>query len=245
MIERTIDRASKAKLYVQMYAIFLDKIKSGEWPAGLRIPSEDELCRIYGVSKVTVREAIQELVREGYLTRQQGKGTFVTFSFTHPGRVMRTRVSEDDIYGEEVKIEKTVLKRGLGGFTEDISAILRTEEDIYYILSKKSFNNRTYSEECFIPLSICPEIETEDLPSKSLYDLIEKKGTKKMFRVMQTIEVIRINEEVASILKVQKGSPSLLISRTLFSWDGSPIAHFRLIGDGMKCKLKREFERIR
>jgi len=70
----TVDRGSKEKLYVQVYAIFLKKIESEEWRDGLQIPSEDELCRMYDVSKVTVREAIQELVREGYLKRQQGRG---------------------------------------------------------------------------------------------------------------------------------------------------------------------------
>ena len=79
-IEKTVDRGSKEKLYVQIYSIILEKIESGEWPLGTQIPSEDELCRIYDVSKVTVREAIQELAREGYLKRQQGKGTFVLYS---------------------------------------------------------------------------------------------------------------------------------------------------------------------
>lgn len=237
-IEKTVDRASKEKLYVQVYSIFLGKIESGEWPAGSQIPSEEELCRIYDVSKITVREALQELVREGCLKRQQGKGTFVTNSFPHPGIVMRTRL-------EEVTIKKEVLERGLKGFTEDIRALLMTEADIYYILSKKIVHDGSYSEECFIPSFIFPDIESEDLSGRSLYDLIEEKGTKKIFKVMQTIEVTRIKEEMASILGVKEGSPASLISRTLFSSDGSPIAHFRLIGGGMKCKFKREFERIK
>jgi len=244
-IEKTIDRGSKEKLYVQMYEIFLEKIISGEWHDGIKIPPEDELCRMYDVSKITVREAIQELVREGYLIRQQGKGTFVTFSFPQSGRVMRTRVSEDDIHGEEVMVEKELLERGLKGFTENIRTLLRTEEEIYYILSKKIVGNEMYIEECFLPLFVCPDIETEDLSNRSLYDLIEEKGTKKISKIMQTIEVTRINQETASILGVQERTPAPLISRTLFSSDGSPIAHFRIIGGGMKCKFKREFERIK
>ncbi len=84
-IEKTVDRGSKEKLYVQIYSILIEKIESGEWPPGTQIPTEDELCRIYDVSKVTVREAIQELVREGYLKRQQGKGTFVTYTLPQLG----------------------------------------------------------------------------------------------------------------------------------------------------------------
>ena len=112
-IEKTVDRGSKEKLYVQIYAIILEKIESGEWPSGTQIPPEDELCRIYDVSKVTVREAIQELVREGYLKRQQGKGTFVLYSVPHPGLTMRTRLTEDDVYGEGVNVRKEVVERGV------------------------------------------------------------------------------------------------------------------------------------
>ena len=244
-IEKTIDRASKEKLYVQIYSIFFGKIVKGEWPDGSKIPPEDELCRIYDVSKVTVREAIQELVREGYLMRQQGKGTFVTHAFSHKGIVMRTRLSDDDIYGEDADIEKEVLQRGPREIPEDICSLLMTGEDIYYIRSKKIVDNESYSEECFLPAFVIPDIEHEDLSNRSLYDLIEEKGTKKIFKVTQTIEVTRTREEMASVLRVREGSPALLISRTLFSSDGTPVAHFRLIGGGMKCKFKREFERMK
>ncbi len=89
-----VDRESKQKLYVQIYSIIKEKIENGEWPAGTQIPTEDELCKTYDVSKVTVREAIQELAREGYLKRQQGKGTFVLYSVPHLGLAMRTRLTE-------------------------------------------------------------------------------------------------------------------------------------------------------
>ena len=79
-IEQTIDRQSQQKLYVQVYSIIKDKIEKGDWASAAQIPTEDELCRSYDVSKATIRIALSELVRDGYLTRQQGKGTFVAFA---------------------------------------------------------------------------------------------------------------------------------------------------------------------
>ena len=243
-IEKTVDRGSKEKLYVQIYSIFLDKIESGEWPAETQIPPEDELCRIYDVSKVTVREAIQELVREGYLKRQQGKGTFVTYSVPHLGIVMRTRLSED-MCGEEVKVQKEIVERGVRGAPEDVKGFFIAEGEIYYIQSKKVIDEDIYNEEFFIPLFILPDIDNEDIRHISLYDLIEEKGTKKIFKVTQTMEVTAVKEDTANILKIKAGSPALLIIRILTSSDGSPIAYSRLIGSGGKYKFQMEFERIK
>src|SRR4030066_1110229 len=76
-IEKLINRDKPQKLYIQVFEILKKKIESGEWGVGSQIPIEEDLCKIYEVSKATVRLAVLELVRQGYLTRQQGKGTFV------------------------------------------------------------------------------------------------------------------------------------------------------------------------
>jgi len=243
-IEKTVDRGSKEKLYVQIYSIFLEKIESGEWPAGNQIPTEDELCRIYDVSKVTVREAIQELVREGYLKRQQGKGTFVTYSMPHTGIGMRMRLTED-LFGEEVRVSKEIIEKGIRGVSDDIREVFMTDADIYYIMTRKTVDDESYKEEFYIPLFILPELETEDISDKSLYDLIEEKGAKKIFRVIQTMEGIKAREDTAKMLNMKEGSTALLISRILVSSDGSPIAYNRIIGGGKKHKFQIEFERIK
>jgi GntR family transcriptional regulator len=243
-IEKTIDRDSKLKLYVQIYTIIREKIKSGEWPAGTQIPTEDELCKTYDVSKVTVREAIQELVREGCLKRQQGKGTFVTYSVPHPGLGMRTRLSED-MFGEGVTVKKEILERGMQEPSEDVKTVLMTGEGLYYIFSRKIADEKTYAEELFIPLFILPDIENEDLAGRSLYELIEEKGVKKIFRVLQTCEITGIKKNMTSVLHMKEGTPALLISRTLISSDGTPIGHSRLIGSGTGSMIQIEFERIR
>jgi len=244
MIEKTIDRESKQKLYVQIYSILKEKIENGDWPAGTRIPTEDELCKTYDVSKVTVREAIHELVREGCLRRQQGKGTFVTYSVPHLGLVMRTRLSEG-MFGEGVKAEKEILERGVREPSEDIKRFFMTGDEIYHILCKKVIDGDLYLEESFIPVFMLPGIDNENVPSISLYDLLEEKGTKKIFKVMQSMEVTRIKGDKAVLLKMEEGAPVLVINRILVSSDGNPIAYTRLIGKGGRSKIQMEFERIK
>ena len=72
-----IDRENHQKLYIQLYEIIKKKIENNEWVVGSQIPTEQELCKMFNVSRATVRTAVLELARHGFLNRQQGKGTFI------------------------------------------------------------------------------------------------------------------------------------------------------------------------
>ncbi len=251
LTEKTVDRDSLQKLYVQMYSIIKEKIEKQEWPNGTQIPTEDELCKTYDVSKATVRNAVSELVRSGYLRKQQGKGTFVTHALQDLGVTMKTKLTED-MFGEGVKAKKEVLAKGLKEPSEELSSILGVNEngssarDLYYILCKRVVNGETaYLEESYVPTSVFPGIEDEEVCRKPFYDLIQEKGAKKIFKVVQTIEVSEARGEAATLLRVPEGSPALLLHRLLIGSDSCPIAYTRLLGTGKKYKIMTEFERIK
>lgn len=73
-----LDGGSSAPLYQQVLDLLKSDIEQGTYPVDSQIPTELELSKMYGVGRVTVRRAIEELVGEGYLTKRQGRGTFVT-----------------------------------------------------------------------------------------------------------------------------------------------------------------------
>ena len=73
-----LDDKAPVSLYYQLKEEMKEKIKAGEWPAEFKIPPERELCSIYGVSRITVRQALEDIKREGYIYSKQGRGTFVT-----------------------------------------------------------------------------------------------------------------------------------------------------------------------
>ena len=77
MQDRPLEKKSQSPLYQQLMTRLKNDIMAGVYPAGARIPSEQLLCETYGVSRVTVRKAMLDLVQEGMLVRRQGKGTFV------------------------------------------------------------------------------------------------------------------------------------------------------------------------
>ena len=249
--EKTVNRESQEKLYVQMYSIIREKIEQLEWPNGSQIPTEDELCDTYNVSKATVRMAVSELVRSSYLRKLQGKGTFVTYALQDLGVAMKTKLTED-MFGEGVSAKKEVVIREVKEPSDEMKSVLKVSDDdkkdniIYYILCKRVVNGETaYLEESYVPLAVMPSIENEDVCRKPFYDLIQEKGVKKIFKVVQTIEVAELRGTAASLLRVHEGAPGLLLHRLLIGSDSSPIAYTRLLGIGKKYKIQTEFERLK
>jgi GntR family transcriptional regulator len=244
LINKTVDRESQQKLYVQMYSIIKDKIEQREWPAGSQIPTEDDLCTVYNVSKATVRMAIAELVRNGYLRKQQGKGTFVSLALPDLGITMKTKLTED-MFGEGVVARKEVLVKGVKVPPEDVRNYLRSEGDIYYILCKRVVQGEpAYLEESFVPLEVVPDIDEVDVCQTPFYEMMQQRASKKIQKVVQMIEITEMTGDAAAILKSGKGAPMLLLHRLLVGTDGKPLAYTRLMGDGKKYKLQTELIQI-
>lgn len=242
---KTIDRFNREKLYIQLTRILLEQIASGRWQPGQRIPTEEELCREYRVSKITVRQAVHNLASEGHLLKLQGKGTFVTGVLSEGCLAMRTIFTEE-MFGKEVKVERKILSRGIKTPPSDASGYLRTDDRVYHVLSKRVVNGEpVYLEESFIPSRLVPDIEKVDFSRCSLYSLLQEKGIKKIFKVIQTIEISQARADNAKHLDVAAGVPVLVIHRLLLSSDNTPVAYTRFLGRSDRYKFQTEFERIR
>ncbi len=242
---KTVDRYNQEKLYLQLTRIFLEEIRASGWKLGQKIPTEEELCKKHDVSKITVRQAINNLVSDGYLMKLQGKGTFVTSILPVVGLSMRTRFTEE-MFGEEVKVEKEVLFRGIQTPPQDVRAYLKTADNIYLILCKRMVNGEpAYLDESFIPYHILPGIEQVDFALISLYSILQEKGLKKIFKVIQTVEVLQAWGESAKNLDLKEGIPVLAVHRLLLSSDNTPVGYTRFLGRSDRYKFQTEFERIR
>jgi GntR family transcriptional regulator len=241
---KTVDRFNQEKLYIQLTRIFLDGITSGKWVLDQKIPSEDELCRQYHVSKITVRQAINYLVSDGYLMKIQGKGTFVTSTTPVIGAAMRTRLTEE-MFGKEVNEQREILQRGIASPSEEVKAYLRTGDQIYHLLARRNVKGTpAYLDESFIPSVMLPGIESIDFTNQSLFALLQEKGIRKVFKVIQTIEVMAMPGGLAVHLDLEEGAPVLAVHRLLLSSDETPVGYTRFLGRTDRYKLQTEFERI-
>lgn len=171
-------------LYIQIQDIILKKIESGEYFAGTRIPSERELAQVYGVSRITVKKAIEGLVEKGLLCRRQGKGTFV-----NELNSKKLDMSKEDNVRDT---GFTSLMEFLGGEVGNKVLFAQVIEDDRYIAEKLriasgdsifALGRVRYENEVpvmiqyvYVPFAMFPDIEQFDFSRLSLYRYMESKG---------------------------------------------------------------------
>lgn len=242
---KTIDRFNREKLYIQLTRIFLDEINFGKWSINEKIPSEDDLCRLYHVSKITVRQAINNLVSDGYLVKLQGKGTFLISSQPVVGLAMRTRFTEN-MFGDEVEAVKELISKGFVDPPSEIKGYLKTEDRIYQILCRRLVNGKpAYLDESYVPFHVVPEIEKIDVINTSFYTFLQERALSKIFKMLQTVEIQSAAASSAGHLDLTAGGPVLAVHRLFLGPDNTPVGYTRFLGRSDRYKFQTEFERIR
>jgi GntR family transcriptional regulator len=216
-----IDREDHQKLYLQLFMILKKKIENKEWPVGSQIPTEDELCKMFNVSRVTVRTAVMELVRLGYLKRQQGKGTFIFKNIFTNG--MHMQVSLREIFLEnDASFSPHILAKTVMMPVNDLESKLDVSSDKHIIFIKRLWtiqDEPVLLQEVYIPCHICPSLLEDDIEKYSLLELFDKKYGIKMTNVKNYIEITHLNLEEARLLNVPEGTAASLLTQHFFSGD--------------------------
>lgn len=209
---------SLTPLYEQIYDDVLARIVSKEWAAGHRIPTEMELCEIYKVSRITVRKAIDDLVKTGYLVRQRGRGTFVrtehvenelskfySFSETLSKKGMSEK-AEILLFEEIVPNENLVEKLGVAqGETAYKITRLRSVDDVPYAV-----------ESSYLPASILSGMTAEMVAEKGLYNAMRSLGVTPD-RARETFHATSLDGLKSRLLQCDLNAPVMSIDRIAYS----------------------------
>lgn len=240
-----VDRKNQEKLYIQIMRLLVDEISRGTWSIGDRIPSEDELSTRFAVSKITIRQALSNLAADGYLMKLQGKGTFVAGNRPVVGLTMKTGIT-DGLFGRGVQETREVLERGIVEPPGEVRELLGIDAPIYRIATRRLAEGvPVSSDESFVPAGLLPGIEEHDLGGFALFAAIQERGTRKVFKMRQAIEIAALSEREAGALGTETGKPALAVHRLLIGAEDQPLAYSRLVEIGERFKLETEFERIR
>lgn len=216
-----ISRDEHEKLYLQLFEILKKKIENKEWTAGMQIPTEEQLCKMFNVSRATVRNAVLELVRQGYLIRQQGKGTFVNENFVSEGLIMNTVFRklwvQDDSKFKKYVIAKTVIMP-----IDDLVNELNISANKHVIYIKSIWateSNPSILQETFVPLNICPQLLEDDLDKNSIVDIFEKKYSIKITKVLSYFDLAILDRELSKSLQIAEGEKVIRVVQKILSGD--------------------------
>lgn len=241
-----IYRNSPLPRYYQLKEILRERIRSGEWKPGSLIPSERELSEKYGISRMTARQAITDLVNEGIFYREQGKGTFVSNRKITQQLIHLTGFTEDIRARGQLPSTK-VLSAEMSPADEATAEKLRIEPGtlIFRLQRLRLADDEPLAIEVSqIHFKGCERLLEEDLEHNSLYRVLESKFGIMLMEADQELEAGLVGNDEAQILNIAPGSPVLFTRRTTYTERNQPIEYARAMYCGHKytfyTHMKRE-----
>lgn len=220
-----LDKNSFTPMYFQIQTQLLKQIKSGQLRAGDALPGEEELTRIYGVSRMTSRQALQTLTTQGFAYRRKGRGTFV----------LQPKVEKDIAHLLGFSAEMRVLgmksaSRVLGLNTVPASPEIATRLNVetgspaLHLHRLRSADGMPMAiEEVWLSQEQFPGIEKVDFVRCSLYQTLRERYDIRVGSADEEIEARPATRQEAVLLEIAPKSSLLVISRTLLSVDGKPV----------------------
>jgi DNA-binding GntR family transcriptional regulator len=216
-----IDREDHQKLYIQLLQIIKKKIESGEWPLNSQIPTEEELCNTFSVSRATVRTAVLELVRQGYLKRQQGKGTFIHKNIISEGLPMLTNLREL-MFEDDLALATQVMARTVMMPVDNLDKKLHISPDKHVIYIKRLYSlddEPVLLQESYIPYHLCPLLLEDDIERHSLFDVFEKNYGIRITRVDNHIDIAHLTPNESRAIGLTEGAAAILLTQHFYSGD--------------------------
>lgn len=215
-------------IYIQIHNKIRVFIEEGKWKVGERIPSERDLAKIFDVSRMTLRQAVQTLVDEGILERKVGSGTYVS-----------SRKVQEKMTGIE-SFTETMLSQGRKPTSNTVSyhvkpaSVSETEqlqlEDDTKVLRMERVRFADEIPICFevatIPYHIVEALGKKEITS-SLYKTLEEKKQIHVGKAEQTISAMLASERIAEFLDIKRGEAILQLKQITYSRDGIPFEYVR------------------
>lgn len=239
-----LDKQSRIPMYVQIEEELKRRVDEGEFAVGAAIPSERELTELFGVSRMTVRQSITNLVNEGLLYREKGRGTFVAVPKVEQPLNGMTSFTED------MQARGLVPSNKLLGFEKMIpdqniakELQLNRKEEVYLVERIRYADEKPMAiERTYLPVKLFPELSRESLKG-SLYSLIEQEQKLSISHASQRMEAALAKKEDAELLQISVPAAILIIERTSYLSNGLPFEIVRSIYRADRYKFITEIQR--
>ena len=233
-----LNELNRIPFYYQINEFLQDQIKNGVFNPGDSLPPERELCETFGVSRGTIRQAINLLAIKGYVRRKQGKGTVIS----HP-------TLEHDLIGD-YSFGKGMIKQGLRcssrvlsiGITEAKKGIanrlkLQGKDKLIMISRIRLANDEPWIiEDSYLPERKFSGLEKLDFTNTLLVENLAYSYNTLLSRIEAFVEPTIAEKEQSDLLGVKIGSPALVLDRVLFDDKNEPVVYSHSFIRGDRCR---------
>jgi GntR family transcriptional regulator len=239
------DPQSAIPLYFQIEQDLASLIASGTLAPGSQLPSEEELVQRYGVSRTTVRKAVQELDRLGLIEIRRGRGTFVRTEKIAQEFTELTGFVEDMV-AMGLQPSAKVLGTGPTRANEMVARQLRVPigTAVMQIRRVRMADDVAMSlDETYLPMELGRKVVENDLEVYPIFSLLEGKYDTPLLEADYRLEATAADPLVAEALGIDFKSPILLIERVSYSLDRRPVDYEKLFYRGDKIRLSTRLRR--
>ena len=227
ILNNKLDKKVPVPLYFQLKELILAEIKKGNYKCGDLIPTENELSEVFEISRTTVRQAITELVQEGWLYRIKSKGTYVSYPKLGQDFITKIEPFEDQIMRLGMQPSTEVLGFKVKKATKDIAKNLEIGEgDKVIYLLRRRFADAVplVILETYLPYEKCSFLMECDFVKDSLYKVLAQRGEEyHVTKIRRIVEVTEAGAKDVTYLNMKKGKPIQFFSSIGYNALEQPI----------------------
>lgn len=228
ILHGTLKKDLPIPLYYQLKEVILKAINNGDLKIGDCLPTEIQFMESYNISRSTVRQAILELVSEGYLYRQKGKGTFVS-----PPKIKQSYINKVETYNEQmkrlgIKPKTKILEFIITSPSSIVCKKLNLDSDskvIKLVRIRYGDNEPIVIVETYLPYKLGNFVMEHDMAVESLYEVLSNRKNTQVIRATRAIEATVANKKEADTLQVEKGHALQVIKTVGCNKDNIPIEY--------------------
>lgn len=225
---KVLDKSVPIPLYFQLKTLLVEAIKTGEYSVNSIIPTEKDLSEMFHISRTTVRQAITEMVQEGWLYRVKSKGTFVARLKIKQDFIKRLETFNEQIARTGCTPSTQLLCLETGPMPERVCAYFGIHEKGRFVyLHRRRFadDEPIVTVETYLPYDACAFLLEHDFSRESLYNVLATNEKTRICRVTRVLEAVAATSQDAENLNIHRGRPVQLSATIGYNAADEPIEY--------------------
>lgn len=221
----SVEESQKLPRYYQVYLTLRDWIHNGNYRSGTQLPTESELCETFGVSRITIRKAVDLLVTDKLIQREQGRGTFVTGNDATPPLTgdMGQLLKRLDALAQRSEVRDVTVTQDVADEDTRLDLDLEKDAEVSCVSLVRVLQGRTIGRSrTYFPADLNVEINPDELKSFSMVSVLDRNGIE-VISADQVIGAVLADLQDAKILGCTVGTPLVRIRLIVFDKNYRPV----------------------